>query len=156
MVSDNEKVGNRAWLWGLTTLCLTMGIYEMVEESSATLTLQIGRQFYITLKKELDPFLVDEKPEDVLQKVGNFFIDHYGIASGVTVERIENTVKMTFKDAIGTAEYAILRDRGVKNAFSHPFLCVGLAMLEKKGLRSRTRVELDTTQNITIINYDLV
>jgi hypothetical protein len=156
MATEQQKYANRARLWGLTVVGMTMGIWEMVEEASVALSPQIGAQILNMLEKQLGLEVAGEKPEHLLVELGRIFVDEYGYASEAKVESTDKTLRVTLENAVGTPEFAMLKERGVEKLFSHPFFCAGLAAFARLGLKARGNVETDVAAKRQVITYELI
>jgi len=156
MATDQQKFANRARLWGLTVMGMTLGIWDMVEETSLTLSPQIGSQTLAEMEKQLGLEIAGEKPEHLLNELGRIFVDEYGFASEARVESNAKTFKVTLENAVGTPEWAMMKERGVAKAFSHPFFCTGLAALSRIGLKCRGSVETDAAAKRYVITFEAV
>jgi hypothetical protein len=155
MATEQEKSDRRARLWGLTSIGLTLGIWDMVQESALTLSLPIGQAILVDMEKAAGLELVGEKPEDVLVEIGRICIDEGGFASDARVEKTDKGLQVTLLNAVGTPEFAALKEKGVEKLFSHPFYCVGLAALARLGCKARGSVEIDQAHNNQIISFEL-
>jgi hypothetical protein len=156
MATDLDKSNNRARLWGLTTIGMTMGIWDMVEESASSLSPQIGAQILGMVEKQLGLEIAGEKPEELFVDLGRIFVDEYGFASEAKVDRADKVIHVSFKNSVGTPEFAMAKKQGVEKLFSHPFLCTGLAALSKLGLKSRGSVEVDPDTRGTVVTFELL
>jgi len=156
MATEQEKNAHWAQMLGLIASGLTLGIWEMVEESATSLTPLIGAQLIGEIEKKLGLEIAGEKPEDLFVELGRIFVDEYGFGSEVKVESADKTTRVTFKNAIGSAEFAMLKERGVEKLFSHPFLCAGIAALARMGIKARGNFEVDKATNIQTISFELL
>jgi len=156
MATDQEKISRRARLWGLTTTSMTLGIWEMVEESATSLTPLIGMQLIGEAEKQLGLEIAGEKPADMFVELSRIFVDEFGFGSEAKVESADKTIHVTFKNAVGSLEYAMLKERGVEKLFSHPFLCTGIAALSRMGFKARGNVEIDKVTNTQTITFELL
>lgn len=155
MATEEAKLANRARMWGLTTMGLGMGIWELVAEASNSLSPTVGNQLLGMIEKQLGLEIAGEKPEDILTELGRIFVDEFGFGSEAKVERDGNKLSITFKNAVGTKEMGILAQTGVA-PFMHPVLCCGLSVLGRLGQKARADLKLDLPNNITTVIYDLV
>ena len=89
-------------------------------------------------------------------ELGRIFVDEYGFGSEVKVESADKTTRVTFKNAIGSTDFAKLKERGVEKLFSHPFLCTGIGALTRMGLKARGNVEIDKATNTQTITFELL
>ncbi len=156
MATEQEKNARQAQMLGLITFSMTLGIWEMVEESATSLTPIIGAQLLGEIEKRLGLEIAGEKPQDLFVELGRIFVDELGFGSEVKVESVEKTILVTFKNAIGSPEFAMLKERGVEKLFSHPFLCTGIAALTKMGIKARGNVAVDKATNTQTITFDLL
>ena len=136
MATEQEKTTHLARMLGLATVGMTLGIWELVEESATTLTPIIGTQLIGEIEKQLGLEIAGEKPEDLFVELGRIFVDEYGFASEAKVVSADKTIRVTFKNAVGSPEFAMLKERGVEKLFSHPFMCTGVAALSRMGTQS--------------------
>jgi hypothetical protein len=156
MATEQQKYANRARLWGLTVVGMTMGIWDMVEEASVALSPQIGAQLLTMLEKQLGLEIAGEKPDHLLVELGRIFVDEYGYASEVKVAGADKSFQVTMENAVGTAEFAMMKARGVEKAFSHPFFCAALAAFARLGLKARGEVVADAANKRIVINFELI
>ena len=156
MATEQEKIAHRARMWGLTTVGMTLGIWEMVEESATSLTPIIGAQLIGEIEKQLGLEIAGEKPQDLFVELGRIFVDEYGFGSEVKVESADKTTHVTFQHAAGSPEFAMLKERGVEKLFSHPFLCAGIAALARMGIKARGSVEVNKAAISQTITFELL
>ena len=156
MATDQEKIAHQVRMLGLTTVGMTLGIWELVEESATSLTPIIGSQLLGEIEKQLGLEIAGEKPQDLFVELGRIFVDEYGFASEAKVESADKSILVTFKNAMGSLEYAMLKERGVEKLFSHPFLCTGIAAMARMGLKARGNVDIDKATNSQTITFDLL
>ncbi len=156
MATEQEKSARRARLWGLTTIGLTLGIWDMVQESALTLSLPIGKAILSDMEKTMGLELAGEKPEDILVEIGRICIDEGGFASEAKVEKTDKGLQVTLISAVGTSEFADLVEKGVEKLFSHPFYCVCLAALARLGCKARGTVEIDKARNNQVFCFELL
>ena len=156
MATDQEKIMHLARLWGLAVMGMTIGIWDMVEESATSLSPGIGENILGELEKQLGLEIAGEKPEDILVELGRIFVDEYGYASEAKVERTDKIIRVSMLNAIGMPEFINVQDHGVEKLFSHPFLCTGLAALARSGVKARGKVELDKAAKSQIVTFELL
>ena len=80
----------------------------------------------------------------------------WGLGPKFKVENADKTIRITFQHAVGSPEYAMLKERGVEKLFSHPFLCTGIAALARMGIKARGNVEVDKAANSQTITFELL
>ena len=95
MASEQDKIAHRLRLWALTSMGMGIGVWDMVQESSVSLSPTIGAATLTELEKQLGLEIAGEKPEDILTELGRIFVDEYGYASEAKLERTGNTLKIT-------------------------------------------------------------
>lgn len=157
MATEQEKFANRARMWGLTALGLTAGIWEMVEEASASMSLSIGEAILTQVEKQLGLELAGEKPEHMLVELCRIFVDEYGYCTETVIDNKDTVIKVTLKNAVGTIEFGTLqKDHGVEKIFSNPFMCVGIAGLARIGVKTRGKVEFDIPNKTQVITFEVV
>jgi len=156
MANEQQKYLNRTRLWGLTTLGMALGIWEMVEESATSLSPMIGKQVLEMAEKQLGLEVAGEKPEDVLTELARIFIDEFGYAVDSKVERADKTISISFKNAVGTSEFNLLKQAGAEKLFCHPYMCAGLAVLSRMGIKARWDVTIDVATGSQTVTYELL
>lgn len=156
MATEVEKVTHRARLWGLVSIGMTLGIWDMVQESAVSLSPVIGKVILQEIEKNLGLEVAGERPEDMLIELGRIFVDEFAIATEVRVENANNGLQATLVNAVGTPEFTALQEKGVEKLFSQPFYCAGLAALARLGCKARGSVEIDKAHNSQVIRFDLL
>ncbi len=156
MATELEKSTYRARLWGLTAIGLTLGIWDMVQESACSLIPVIGENILKDVEKVLGLELAGEKPDDVMVELGRILVDESGFASEAKVDKTDKGYRVTLLNAVGTPEFASLRERGVEKLFSHPVLCAGTAALARLGLKSRGDVAIDPAAKTQTVTFEIL
>lgn len=156
MATEQEKTAHREQLLALMLLGMTVGIWDMVEESATSLSPVIGENILGEIEKQLGLEIAGEKPEDILVELGRIFVDELGVASEIKVERTDKAIRITLLNAMGMAEFTILQEHGVEKLFSHPFLCTGLVALARLGVKARGTVELDKAAKSQTVTFELL
>lgn len=156
MTTDLEKAINSARLWGFSLMGMTLGIWDMVEESAASLSPQIGSQLLSMLEAQFHFKPAGETPEVLLTELGQIFVNEFAFASKVELECMDKTLRVLFTKAVGTAEFNLMKERGVEKLFSHPFLCVGIAALSRLGYKARGSVDVDPVAQATTVSFELL
>ena len=156
MANDLEKNANRARLWGLTTIGLTLGIWDMVQEASTALIPIIGEGILKDIEKTLGLEIAGEKPEDILTDLGRILVDESGFATEAKLEKTDKGFRVTLINAVGSAEFASLREKGVEKLFSHPVLCTGIAALARLGLKTRGDVTIDPAAKVQTVTFEVL
>jgi hypothetical protein len=156
MVTEQQKLDNRARLWGMTVTGMTLGIWAMVEESSTSLAPQIGMQILELVETKLGKKIDSQKPEDAIRQLGRVFVDEFGYAADVKVESTGPQIRASFSKAISAPEFSLLAQRGVKKIFSHPFMSAGIAAISRLGQKARWTVEIDPAGGNETITFDLL
>jgi hypothetical protein len=156
MVTEQQKLDNRARLWGMTVTGMTLGIWGMVEESATTLAPQIGSQILEMVELKLGKKIESQNPEEAIRQLGRVFVDEFGYAADVKVEAAGKQIRASFSKAISAPEFAQLAQRGVKKIFSHPFMSSGVAVLARLGLKTRWAVEIEPAGGDETVTFDLL
>ncbi len=142
-MSTKKQMANMTELSGMIVTAMTMGIWDLVEESAVTMSPMIGDELLTLIEKKAGLELNDEDPEKILTELGQIYVDDYGYGSKVTIDRDGKIFKMTFFDAVGLENYIAIEEMGVEKPFSNPIYCTGLAALARLGLRARATTEVD-------------
>ena len=156
MATEQEKNANRARLWGLTVIGMTLGIWDMVQESSTSLSPQIGQAILGEIEKTLGLEVAGEQPETILVELGRIFVDEYGFATEAKVEKTGNQLRVTLCNAVGIPEFSAMMEKGVEKVFSNPFYCAGLAALSRQGSKARGNIEIDKAAKSYIVTFELL
>jgi hypothetical protein len=156
MATDADKFANRARLWGLVTVAMTLGIWEIIEESAVTISPMIGNSLLQMLEKNLGFELAGEKPENMLVELSRIFIDELGYGSEAKVEGSDKNFKLTIINAVGLPEFQALADRGVTKPFSNPIYCTGIAAMNRLGYKCRAKVEIDLATRTQTTYFELI
>jgi hypothetical protein len=156
MATEEAKLANRARMWGLTTVGMTYGVWELIQESATALSPTIGESIVKEMEKALGLEIAGEKPEHILIELGRIFVDEYGFATEAKVEKTDKGFRVTFVNAVGTPEFSALKENGVEKLFSHPFYCAGLAVLARLGVKARGDVLIDKAAKSHIVTFEIV
>jgi hypothetical protein len=155
MATEEAKKNNQMQLMRLMLTGYTLGIWELVAESANTLSPIIGKQVLGMVEKQLGLEIAGEKPEDALTELGRIFVDEFGLGTEAKVVRTDKTIKASFKNASGVKEMAMMAQTGM-TPFGNPFLCTGLACLNRLGLKARADIETDVPNNVLTVVFDLL
>jgi hypothetical protein len=156
MATDQEKNVRRGSLWAMTVFGMTIGIWEMVEDSAGAISPYIGNALLPLIEKQLGLEIAGEKPADLITEIGRLFVDEFGFAAEAKVTATDKVVTLLLKNAMATKEGAQLAAMGVKKSFSHPAMCVGVAALTRAGVKCRGNVELDVPNNNQTVTFELL
>ncbi len=156
MATEQEKIVNRERVWSMVAMALTKGVWDMVEDSAATLTPKLGLQILEMIEKQLNLNVKAGTPEDVIKEIGKIAVEGMGFAAEAQVETGEKIIKLTLKNAEATEQFAQLQEQGVKKLFSHPFLCCGIAALAKIGTIARGEIMVDAVSKTTTLTFVLM
>jgi hypothetical protein len=156
MATEMEKYANRARMWGLTAAGLTVGIWQMVEEASVSISPAVGEALLSMIEKQLGLELAGEKPDHMLTELGRIFVDEYGYCTEAIVEPSDKTYKITLKNAVGTVEAQQLKAMGITKPFSNPFVCSAVAALSRLGFKARGNMEIDVPNKTQIITLEII
>ncbi len=155
MASEMDKLGRRARLWGLTVVGMTMGIWDMVEDAAVTMSPMIGMALLGFMQKDTGLELAGT-PEQVLTELGRIFVDEMAFGSEAKLEVSGNTYKLTIMNAVGTPEFKMMQDKGVKKLFSNPLLVTGLAALKKINVKAHANLIVDVDAKTQTAVYEIV
>jgi hypothetical protein len=156
MGTEQQKLENRARLWGLTVSGMTMGIWGMVEESATSLAPQIGSQILEMVEKQLGKKIDAPKADEAVRQLAGVFVDEFGYAADAKVEGTDKQIKVSFSKAISAPEFGMLQQRGVARLFSHPFMSAAVAVLARMGRKARWTVAVDPAGGNETIAFDIL
>ena len=155
MATDQDKYANRARLWGMVVVAMTTGIWDMVEESSVTLSPLIGASLLSLLEKNAGLEIAGEKPEHMLVELGRILVDEFGYATEAKVEGSDKSYKLILINAVGLPEYKALEAKGITKAFSNPVYCTGIAALARLGYKCRAKVDINLETKTQVTTFEL-
>jgi hypothetical protein len=155
MATEEAKRNNTIQLMQLMLTGYTLGIWELVGESANALSPIIGNQLLGMVEKQLGLEIAGEKPENTLTELGRLFVDEFGFGTESKVEQTEKTIKITFINAAGVKEMAQMAQAGL-TPFGNPFMCTGLACLNRVGLKARGDVVADVKSNTVTVIFELL
>jgi hypothetical protein len=156
MGTDLEKAQNSANMWAITALSMTIGIWDMVEDSATSLSPMIGEQILAMAEQIFQLKLAGESAEKIMIDLGRIFVNEFGLCGAVSVEMKDNAVVTVLKDSIGINEMKALQARGIRKFFAHPFLCAGLAALARTGIKTRANLVIDANNKDTTITFEYI
>jgi hypothetical protein len=156
MVTEQQKLENRARLWGLTVSGMTLGIWGMVEESATSLAPGIGTQILEMLESKQGRKVDGQTPDEIIRQLGSLFVEEFGYAADAKVDTADKQVRIAFSRTISAPEFAQLQQKGVKKLFSHPFMSAAIAALSRQGQKARWDVAIDAAGGNETITFDLL
>jgi hypothetical protein len=156
MATDQDKYANRARLWGMVVVAMTTGIWDMVEESSVTLSPLIGASLLSLLEKNAGLEIAGEKPEHMLVELGRILVDEFGYATEAKVEGSDKSYKLTLVNAVGLPEFKALETKGITKAFSNPVYCTGVAAMARLGYKCRAKVDINLETKTQVTTFELL
>ena len=122
MATDMDKYAHRARMWGMVVVAMTQGIWDIVEESSVTLSPMIGESLLSLLEKSAGFELAGEKPEHMLVELGRILVDEFGYATEAKVESKDKTYTLILSNAVGLPEFKALEAKGITKPLQQPRL----------------------------------
>jgi hypothetical protein len=125
----------------LTLYGLTTGIWDLLGEGSLGLSRLIGAQILPVLEKEMGLELGGESLVDVATEVGRLAVDEFGLAEDVEVSGDEDKIVLKVRRYGLYRLFNDLVTAGVEKVFIEPFLCTGLAILDRKGIKATSSAE---------------
>jgi hypothetical protein len=156
MGTEQEKIANRERVWSMLAVAMTKGIWDLVKDSSSSITPQIGLQILEMIEKQMGLSVAGNSPEAIIADIGTIFTERLGFAANATVEPFEKGIKLSLSDAEATDQFGQLKAGGVEKLFSHPVLCCGVAALAKIGKKSRGDAQIDMNSKSTVISFELI
>jgi hypothetical protein len=156
MATDIDKYALRARMWGMVVVAMTQGIWDIVEESSVTLSPMIGESLLSLLEKSAGFELAGEKPENMLVELGRILVDEFGYATEAKVEVKDKTYTLILSNAVGLPEFKALETKGITKPFSNPVFCTGIAAMARLGYKCRAKMDIDLEKKIMTTVFELV
>jgi hypothetical protein len=136
MASEETKKANQYRLASMALTGLASGVWDTLGDSAFAFSGPMGRQILGVMEKEMGLEIAGENPEDVLAEIGRIFVDEFGFASDITVERkspdvielkVHNCINRNYTDKLAAA--------GVEKPFICPILNASQAALRRMDIK---------------------
>jgi len=156
MATDEQKKANMYRLAKLTLYGLSTGIWDLLGEGALGLSHVIGAQILPVLEKEMGLELGGESLLDIANEVGRLAVDEFGIAESVEASGDSDQITLKVKNCALRDLTAGLRDAGVSKPFICPFLCIGDAIFNRKGVKAVSNVKKWEEGKGSIITWEMI
>jgi len=156
MDTDIEKVLVRARIWGTIVLAMTMGVWELVEESAMSLSPTIGDFLMNFLENKFGIKINGVEPKGIMEELGEAFVSGLNYADSYTVEQSGNTITVTQVNALGTKDFAVLANYWGEKQFSNAFYCAGISALIEAGKKVHGDIIMDAATSNQIITFEVM
>ena len=156
MATEEQKKANMFRLTKLVVHGLTTGIWDLLGDGATGLSRQIGHQILPVLEKEMGLELSGDSLLDIANEVGRLAMDEFGIAENVDASGDNDKITLKVKNCILRGLSDDILAAGVGQSFSCPFLCVGNAILDRKGIKAMSNIEKWEEGKGSIITWERV
>lgn len=156
MATDEQKKANMYRLAKLTLYGLTTGIWDLLGEGALGLSHLIGDEILPVLEKEMGLELGGDSLLDIATEVGRLAVDEFGIAESVEASGDDDKIVLKIRRY---ALYHLFNDlvaAGIEKPFIDPFLCVGDAILDHKGVKAMGSAEKWDEGKGVIITWEVI
>jgi len=122
MATEIEKKKNLARLLELVTKGLGKGLWDLVGEPVYATSAVIGDEILAYLQKNIGLEIAGESPEDVLLELTRIFMDEFGAAQDVNIQKKDNLIEMKIKKCVSRRLCLDLKKENIP-PFVCPYLC---------------------------------
>ncbi len=155
MATEIEKKKNLARLLELVTKGLGKGLWDLVGEPVYATSAVIGDEILAYLQKNIGLEIAGESPEDVLLELTRIFMDEFGAAQDVNIQKKDNLIEMKIKKCVSRRLCLDLKKENIP-PFVCPYLAVSAAAM-RKNLGMKTRVkEVEAGEDECILNFEMI
>ena len=156
MATDEQKKANMYRLAKLTLYGLTTGIWDLLGEGALGLGHVIGAQIVPVLEKEMGLELGGESFLDIANEVCRLAVDEFGMAESVEASGDNDQITLKVKNCALRGLTNDLMAAGVSKPFICPLLCVGDAILDRKGVKAMSNIEKWEEGKGSIITWEVI
>ncbi len=156
MATEQEKNLNNERVWSIMALAVTRSVWDLLQDTVATLTPEIGKQVLEMLEKEMDLKISGDTPEAVIRSLAEYCAGSLEYCSKADVVMAEVGVKLVMEGTKTAEQFSQLKAGGVGRLFSHPVLCSGIAALARIGRQCRGNVQVDAASASTTITFEMI
>ncbi len=154
MASEEVKRANQYRLATMALTSLAAGVWDTLGDSAFAFSGQMGRQVLGIMEKEMGLEIAGEEPEDVLSEISRIFVDEFGFASDISVERkspellelkVHNCINRHYTDELAAV--------GVEKPFICPIMNATQAALRRMDIKASVDVRKWPEGNGSIITF---
>ncbi len=156
MATDEQKKANMYRLAKLTLYGLGAGIWDMLGDGALGLSHVIGAQIVPVLEKEMGLELGGDSLLDIAKEVGRIAVDEFGMAESVEASGDNDQITLKVKNCVLRGLTNDLMAAGVSQSFICPLLCVGDAILDRKGVKAMSNIEKWEEGKGSIITWERI
>lgn len=154
MASEEVKRANQYRLATMALTGLAAGVWDTLGDSAFAFSGPMGRQLLGIMEKEMGLEIAGEEPDDVLSEISRIFVDEFGFASDISVERkspellelkVHNCINHRYTDELAAA--------GVEKPFICPIMNATQAALRRMNVKASADVRRWPEGNGSIITF---
>lgn len=154
MASEEVKRANQYRLATMALTGLAAGVWDTLGDSAFAFSGPMGRQLLGIMEKEMGLEIAGEEPDDVLSEISRIFVDEFGFASDISVERkspellelkVHNCINHRYTDELAAA--------GVEKPFICPIMNATQAALRRMNVKASVDVRRWPEGNGSIITF---
>lgn len=121
MATEEKKKANRLRLTNLALLSVTKGAWDVLGRKGVnSFSGVMGDSILHVMEQEMGLEIAGEDPEAVLMEISRIFIDEYGFASDIDVERVDDE---HFRLKVHNCVNRSFTDKLIDNGVDHPYIC---------------------------------
>ena len=117
---------------------------------------EIGDQILPVLEKEMGLELGGDSLPDIATEVGRLAVDEFGLAEDVEVSGDNDKITLKVKNCQLRGLTNDLAASGINHPFICPLLCVGDAILDRKGVKATGTVDKWEEGKGSIITFERI
>jgi hypothetical protein len=158
MATEENKKENRLRLTNLALLSLAAGAWDVLGKKGVnSFSGFMGDEILKVMEQEMGLEIAGEDPEAVLMEVSRIFVDEYGFASDIEVEKVDeehyrlkvrNCVNRSFTDKLAAA--------GVEHPYICPVMNASRSALKRMGYKVHEDITKWTEGKGSIIEFSQV
>ncbi len=155
MATEIEKKKNLARLLELVTKGLGKGLWDLLGEPVYATSAVIGEEILTYLQKSMGLEIAGESPENILLELTRIFMDEFGAAQDVNIQKKDNLVEMRIKKCVSRRLCLDLKKENIP-AFVCPYLAVSAAAMRKNlGMNTRMK-KVEAGEEECILDFEML
>lgn len=158
MATEESKKANRLRLTNLALLSVTKGAWDILGKKGVNSFSGImGNQILQVMEQEMGLEIAGEDPETVLMEISRIFIDEYGFASDIDIEKIgENDFRLKVHNCVNRSFTDKLTEAGVEYPYICPIMNASRSALKRMGYKVHENIEQWKEGKGSIIEFSQV
>ncbi len=158
MATEEKKKENRLRLTNLALLSVTAGAWNLLGKKGVNaFTNVMGDEILKVMEKEMGLEIAGEDPETVLMEVSRIFIDEYGFASDIDIEKIdEDNFRLKVHNCVNRSFTDKLTEAGVEYPYICPIMNASRSALKRMGYKVHENITKWSEGKGSIIEFSRV